>query len=252
MSATLTLEPPRRPVGRPYVNRPGDWRYLGVPYRKGLPWTALLVSGALHALLIWGSRPHQPARPVHVPEPEIIQMVMPEILEEKDQPVEELEDPAEKAGVTVPSLMDVPTRVALDQAFVQLIEVNVPAKVDVTGMKLTVIPVKIARGGHGGVEGKIFDLSQLDRAPEPLSQPPPRFPSAISKVYGHAEVVVDFIVDSSGGVRAIRILSSTTVGMEQPVIDALVKWTFRPGLKGGRKVNVHMRQPFKFNLLNDS
>lgn len=239
--------------GRPYISRPGDWHYVTASYHKGIFCTALIISAALHFLLIVGSnRAPTPARVKPAPEPETIQMVMPDLAEEKDLPVDELEKTDEAAGVVVPTLMDVPSRVSLDDTFVQPLQMNVPVQTDLTGLRLSTIPVKIARGGGGGFSGKIFDLAQLDRAPQPIVQLPPRFPLAVSKEVDYAEVVVDFVVNTSGDVRSVRIVSSSVSGLDQAVVDAVLKWTFRPGMKGGRKVNAHIRQPFHFKVTPDS
>lgn len=62
--------------------------------------------------------------------------------------------------------------------------------------------------------------------------------------------VVDlaFVVDESGGVRDIRIRSPLGVGLDEKAVEAVSKWTFRPGTKDGEPVAVEVNTDVSFNL----
>ena len=62
------------------------------------------------------------------------------------------------------------------------------------------------------------------------------------------EVTVAFIVGSSGDVVEAYAVKSTQREFEQPAVQAVLKWKFRPGRKGGRAVNTRMSVPIVFNL----
>jgi len=62
--------------------------------------------------------------------------------------------------------------------------------------------------------------------------------------------VVDlaFVVDESGGVRDIRIRSPLGMGLDEKAVEAVSKWTFRPGTKDGEPVAIEMNTDVSFNL----
>jgi TonB family protein len=57
------------------------------------------------------------------------------------------------------------------------------------------------------------------------------------------------IVDQSGGARDIRVVRSLGHGLDEKAIEAVNKWKFRPGMKGGQPVNVRAQIEVNFRLL---
>jgi TonB family protein len=241
----------RRPLGR-VTSRPGDWHYAGL-VRRRISWLAVLVSAGVHALILWGGGPRPVPRPAATVQTErLIQMAMPPLEDEKEDPVTELEDTEQMPAVEVPRLMDLPSTVSLN-SFVQPLEMNAALQTNLDTAKLTAIPVRIAPAGQrpGGGLKNLFDISQLDRVPEPVVQPPPVFPPNLKKAVDRAEVMVEFIVDVRGDTRDIHAISSTHSGFDQAAVDGVAKWRFRPGMKDGRKVNTHIRIPIRFLITED-
>jgi len=62
------------------------------------------------------------------------------------------------------------------------------------------------------------------------------------------EVLVDFIVDPEGDVRNAVAVHSSQHEFEEPACNAVSRWKFRPGKKGGHAVFVHMQVPIVFAL----
>jgi protein TonB len=63
------------------------------------------------------------------------------------------------------------------------------------------------------------------------------------------EVLVEFIVDTNGNVRNPFVVRSTQREFEAAAIQAISKWKFRPGRRGGRDVNTgRVQQPFSFKI----
>ena len=60
--------------------------------------------------------------------------------------------------------------------------------------------------------------------------------------------IVEFIVDSKGDARNAFAVRSTKREFEQSAVQAVNKWKFRPGRKGGRAVNTRMQIPIVFKL----
>jgi protein TonB len=65
------------------------------------------------------------------------------------------------------------------------------------------------------------------------------------------EVLVEFIVDANGDVRNAYAVRSTQREFETAAVQAVSKWKFRPGKRGGKAVNTRMQQPISFSLNED-
>lgn len=162
-------------------------------------------------------------------------------------------DPSEEsapASLAPPMLNDAPSAV-LDSPFVQPIQPPPPPGLDRSAGDNLIIPVTTRPSlGTGKGLGQIFDLSALEKHPVPTFQARPQYPFELRRAGINGEVVVRFIVDSNGNVRDPRIIRSTNPAFEAPVLNAVLKWKFRPGEKGGVKVNtsnVEIRIPFNLN-----
>jgi len=61
-------------------------------------------------------------------------------------------------------------------------------------------------------------------------------------------VTVGFICDSDGNVHDAYVANSTNRGFDAPAVQAVSKWKFKPGTRGGKAVNTRMSVPIVFNL----
>lgn len=229
----------------------GLWKYHPIARSRATVVISALVSAGLHAWVLLGfNHPHAAPPPAVVAEEPVILMTMPELEEEEEKPVESLdEQPAEEnIGVVVPMLADVPTIVPVD-ALVQPLDVRPVVSTNVDGASLTSIPVNIARNGNPGAKlGKIFDVTQLDRQPQAIVQPPPEFPLELRKDYSVSTVMMEFIITSKGEVVEPRALSSEDRRFGDSASIGVVRWKFRPGMKGGRPVNTRVRIAITFRM----
>lgn len=85
------------------------------------------------------------------------------------------------------------------------------------------------------------DPSADNHEPRVLSQVPPEYPVELRALGTEGEVLVDFVVDANGRVRDAFAAQSTLREFEAPAVAAVSKWTYEPGLHGGRSVNTHMQ-----------
>lgn len=252
--SSAVLVPPPSASGSPSkrIAGPGSWKY-GVK-RRSWPvfWTAVAISAAFHLTVFFGFQ-HQKPKPKHVVVDDAIALnfVMVDVkeLEEPDRPLGDEQTPTEE-GLSVPTLADVPTQIDLSQAFVQQIDYStlVP-KQDLSAARTLAVPVHYSRGSRLG-EGmeKIFNLSDLDRPPEPLVKVAPGVPPPLKQAGTHVVVMVLFVVDANGVVRNPEIYKSDDPRFSDPALIAMGKWKFRPGIKNGRRVNVRMMQPMIFDV----
>jgi len=93
-----------------------------------------------------------------------------------------------------------------------------------------------------------FDVSELESKPEVVSSVPPRYPSELRRAGIEGRVTIVFVLDTGGRVEDPRIETSTQPEFEQPALEAVRKWKFRPGMKDGEAVRTFMRLPIAFRM----
>lgn len=245
------------PAGGTVGRSPEDlaFRYHGIPPQpKSFYVLAVLVSAALHAGLILGFNQHKAPKKVAVLEEAPAELlIMPDLSKDEEEKVHELDDSDQMAApaVQVPMLQDVPLSVPVNASFTQLIDPTVPTKIEGAGSVMA-IPLNIQRGRPDTTGIKdLFNIADLDRRPEPIVQTPPQFPYELKQSVSEARVRVGFIVSSKGDVIMPYIISSSHSGFERPTLDAVLKWKFKPGQKGGRKVNTRVEQPIDFKVVDE-
>lgn len=237
-----------KPAAAPRRSTAGDWRYAAQPRRRWTYSAGLLLSVGLHTAIFFGfSSEKAPVRVAPKGEEQVIAMPMPPLPQEEPEPqVAELSDTPPAESVAVPQLMEVPSMVALND-FQQLVDLRPQTEIDPSALRQLAIPVNHGRGGAGGPGlGNVFSLSDLDRIPQAVAQPAPQFPPNLRNDITEGRVVVGFIVDADGTVRDPRVISSTANEFERPAINGVLRWKFRPGMKGGKKVATRMEVPLKF------
>jgi protein TonB len=214
---------------------------------------AIVISAGLHGSLLLAVRRHAPVV-AHDDKDQlaVIRIVMPD-LKDLEEPDPAPRDDAEKPDLAdyAPTLTDAP-QIALPTDFVQ--EINYASLLpppDLSQAKVFVIPQNIIRSGKvGGGLGNIFNLADLDKVPEPVIQPSPVFPPALKREVDWAKVTVEFIVDKEGRVRDPVVVETSDA--HQQFSDAatlgISRWRFRPGMRGGVKVNTRMSVPIIFRV----
>lgn len=207
----------------------------------------ILVSALLHAGFIFGlPKPKEEVVKHKEEKVEQLQMEMPVIEPDKEEEVQEQNDEPIENQLAPPSLVDLPTVVPVN-AFVQQIQPPPPPGLTPSKGAVT-IPVTRPGANLGKGMKDLFDISNLDQAPTPKFQGPPNYPFEMRRAGVSGEVTVAFIVSSNGDVVEAYAIKSTQREFEAPAVQAVMKWKFRPGRKGGRAVNTKMAVPIVFNL----
>jgi periplasmic protein TonB len=211
----------------------------------------VLVSVLIHGGLAVGGelakrRPKKAAVKEETPTIELIKM--PEIPPDEPDVVDTNEPAAEVSPIAPPSLVDVPGVVQVD-SFVQQIQPPPPPSMGKPTGVITIPTGKIGAGGRG--LGEIFDIKNLDQQPSVRFQAKPAYPFEMRRAGISGEVVIQFIVDTNGDVRDPFVVKSSQREFEAAAMQAVAKWKFRPGKKGGKAVNTRMVVPMVFSLNND-
>ncbi len=203
-----------------------------------------LISLLIHGGVMFGDKliKFQPkAKKAAAPPPKIELIEMPKLEPEEPEVVEQNED-LPKPEFIPPMQMDVP-QVITDTSFVQQIQPPPPENIKPTS---GIVNIPADRNQFKGIE--VFDLSKLDQQPVARFQARPQYPFEMRRAGIAGEVVVDFIVDNNGDVQNAFSMRSSQREFENAAIQAVSKWKFKPGRKGGRNVNTHMQVPIVFTL----
>ena len=150
-------------------------------------------------------------------------------------------------------LADVP-QVAAPTDFTQRLDFSTLIdKPDLTAAKVFTVPEGLRRVGKiTDLVGPIFNLADLDRHPVPIFQPSPIYPVTVRREGVTAEVGVEFIVDADGVVRNPFVVRTSDPRFNDAAMEGVAKWRFRPGFRGGRKVNTRMHVPLIFRVVDDA
>jgi periplasmic protein TonB len=229
-----------------------SYRYDPRPRSRKLAVIATLVSTAFHVSVLFGVGRTE-KKTVRVSNEYVIpiQVEFAEIkeLEEVDPLLSD--EPGEEPDLSslVPTQADVPI-VPQSTDFVQQLDFSsLVEQPNLGASNLSVIPDHISRGGKIGAGiGTIFNLADLDRAPVAVFQGAPLLPSSLKQESASVSVRVQFIVAADGRVLDPTVVESTDDRFNDAAIKGVSKWKFKPGMKGGRKVNSRMAVPILFTV----
>ncbi len=203
-----------------------------------------LLASILHLTVAVYSHLTKAPAPIRIPiakvDPIVVPLLPADVVDIDDQ---KKDDPVAEVPL-LPTIPDVPQPVA-DRDFV--IPLDPPRPIDA---RSTFVAYQIPpnTGSGNGTGRTVFTLDQVERAPQVVLQVPAAYPAAMRSQKITGEVVVRFIVDADNHVRDVRVVSSNQREFEQPTVQAVQKWQFKAGLKGGRPVPVQMEVPIRFNL----
>ncbi len=229
----------------------GSWRYPDCSRSRAVVITAMALSAAVHLGVLFGFTKAKIAPKRVEAVPTIALTLPPPQLKELEEPEPATDSDAKPVDLAlpVPSQADLPA-LARPEDFVQALDFSsLLEKPDLHDAKISVIPEHIRRGVAIREQiGSIFNLADLDRAPEPVVHPAPIFPFHLKREALTGTVRVEFIVDTEGRVLNAFAVSSTHSGFEEAAVSGVSRWKFRPGIKAGRKVNTRMQVPILFKF----
>lgn len=205
----------------------------------------VIVSAGTIFLVAWLGEVFKPGVKKVVKEapPTVQLMEMPKLEPEEPEKVETDEPEQAPLEFAPPTQTDVPQIVQVD-SFVQPVQPPPPE-----GLKPMTGVIAIPQGRPGLYKGgQIFDMSQLDQIPQAKFQAKPVYPFDMRRAGITGEVLVEFICDASGDVKNAFAVRSTQREFEAAAVQAVSKWKFRPGRRGGRAVPTRMQVPISFTL----
>ncbi len=90
----------------------------------------------------------------------------------------------------------------------------------------------------------------VDEPPQLLSIPPLRYPEMLKQAGFEGDVMLDFVIDTTGHVepRSIQVVSSPHPLFEAAARDAILGSVYRPAQLGGVPVRARVQQPLSFAI----
>jgi periplasmic protein TonB len=211
----------------------------------GILISALVHAGALFGHLLIKFKPE--IKKVEAPAPRIELIEMPKIEPDEPEKVEMSDEPIKPLDFAPPMQTDVP-QLTTPESFVQPVQPPPPENIKLATGLLT-IPESRDLSQFRGMQ--VFNLADLDQTPQPKVQVKPTYPFEMRRAGIPGEVLVDFIVDSNGDVQNAYAAKASQREFEAAAVQAVSRWKFRPGKRGGRNVNTHMQVPIVFTLNED-
>jgi protein TonB len=206
----------------------------------------IVVSLALHATFLGAfNRKAPPPAKVVEKEEAVVQFEMPPLDEEPEEKVEELTEEVVENIMAPPSLVDLPSVVPVN-AFTQPIAPPPPPGLTTNKGAIT-IPVTKPGANFGKGISNLFNIGDLDQQPVARVRQAPTYPYDMRRAGINGTVVVEFIISTEGDVIQTQVVRSSHREFEMPALQAVQKWKFKPGRKGGRVVNVRASQLLEFN-----
>ena len=205
----------------------------------GLP--AAIAAGATFTAILFCVLPfsHMINKPTHTLELRKTSAsdLPPPVTEDTPPPAPEAEKPPEAAPE--PQLAETPQQVPLSA------DLEVAAG---TGGALAGFGETRSATAAEATQQDAFDVSDLEKRPEAVSQTPPTYPPELRKAKVEGLVTLVFILGEDGRVQDPRVENSSRPEFEKPALEAIRKWRFRPGVKDGQPVRTYIRIPMRFRL----
>jgi TonB family protein len=103
------------------------------------------------------------------------------------------------------------------------------------------------RGGFTGPVYRIGDAGLI--APVALYRPEPEYSEEARKAKWQGSVLIHLDIDEHGLPCNVRVVQPLGLGLDEKAVEAVSRWRFKPGMKGGRPVVVGANIEVSFRLL---
>jgi protein TonB len=104
-------------------------------------------------------------------------------------------------------------------------------------------------GSGGGSGGGAYRIGGEVSAPVLVNKVEPEYSEEARKAKYSGEVLLSIVVDANGLPRDIKVIRPLGLGLDEKAIEAVAKWRFRAGMKGGHAVATQAQVVVNFRLL---
>jgi TonB family protein len=107
----------------------------------------------------------------------------------------------------------------------------------------------VGPGSGGGSGGGAYRPGGGVTNPVPILHPEPQYSEEARKAKWQGAVMLSLVVDATGKPTEIHVIRPLGLGLDEKAIEAVQKWTFKPGMKDGKPVAVQAQIEVTFRLL---
>jgi TonB family protein len=103
-------------------------------------------------------------------------------------------------------------------------------------------------GSGGNTGGGVERIGGGVSAPVPIFEPEAEFSDEARRAKYQGEVMVSLIVDAQGNPQNPRVVRPLGMGLDEKALEAVMKYKFKPAMKGGHAVPVYLTIAVNFRL----
>jgi TonB family protein len=107
----------------------------------------------------------------------------------------------------------------------------------------------VGPGANGGTGGDAYRPDGGVTNPVPIIHPEPEYSEEARRAKREGEVLVSLVVDEHGKPVRVRVIRPLGMGLDEKAMEAVSRWTFKPGMKDGKPVPVMAQVAVSFRLL---
>jgi protein TonB len=107
----------------------------------------------------------------------------------------------------------------------------------------------VGSGSGGSSGGGIYRAGGGVSNPVPILHPEPQYSEEARKAKWQGAVMLSLVVDENGKPIDIKVIRPLGLGLDEKAIEAVSKWTFKPGTLNGKPVKVQAQVEVTFRLL---
>lgn len=97
-------------------------------------------------------------------------------------------------------------------------------------------------------EMRVYEQYEVEEPPVLIKKVDPVYPEIARQLKIEGMVYVRIIVGPDGKVKHAEIVKSVHEILNEPVLEAVRQWIFKPGKQMGQPVSVRIIQPYRFRL----
>jgi protein TonB len=113
---------------------------------------------------------------------------------------------------------------------------------------LKTLSLCIILSSFAGMRATTAEGTEYDARPTPVKTPPPEYPTSMKQKGVSGLVALRVDIDETGAVTGCTVSKSSNAEFEQPAINAVKNWKFKPAQKGGAAVKISLILPIKFSV----
>jgi TonB family protein len=127
----------------------------------------------------------------------------------------------------------------------------VAALVDRGGQSTWTTPNRMTLSRGVSPSRTVFSIGNGTTAPTVLTRVEPEYSDQARNAKYSGSVLLSLVVNTDGKADDIKVLRGAGMGLDEKAIEAVQKWTFRPGKSNGVPMRVRAQIEVDFRLLGD-